>query len=98
MKTFAKHRLLLILFQRQYGRCCYCRRFVSLTFDFQLQKRPEAATIEHLRRKADGGRDHPDNVALACKRCNDERGDADWLTYTTFRRNEFPEFVAVTCR
>lgn len=75
-----------------------CRRFVSLTFDFQLQKRPEAATIEHLKRRADGGRDHRDNVAMACKRCNDERGEVDWLTYTTFRRNEFPEFTAVACR
>lgn len=83
-----------MLFKSHHGRCCYCDRFVSLTWDFNLQKRPDAATIEHLQRKADGGRDNPDNIAMACKRCNDERGGADWLTYKTFRRGEFLEFQA----
>ncbi|MGV1793815.1 HNH endonuclease [Rhizobium sp. A37_96] len=53
----------------------------------------KAATIEHLRRRADGGSDHSDNLALACKECNDGRGEVDWLTYRSFKRGEISEFV-----
>ena len=58
------------------------------------RRRPDnAETIEHLRRRSDGGRNNRDNIALACKRCNQERGAMDWLTYTTWRRGEFYEFI-----
>ena len=63
-----------------------------------MQKRPEAATIEHLQRKADGGTDHPSNIAMACKRCNDERGSTPWNEYKSFRRGEFAEFMAAIRR
>ncbi|PDT84369.1 MULTISPECIES: HNH endonuclease [Sinorhizobium] len=53
----------------------------------------DAETIEHLERRAEGGSKRRDNVALACLRCNRERGAMDWLTYTTWRRGEFFEIL-----
>jgi 5-methylcytosine-specific restriction endonuclease McrA len=87
--------VLLKLFDRQNGRCCYCDRFVIMSADYNIQQWPDAATIEHLRRRADGGSNAPHNLAMACKRCNQERGAMNWLTYATFRRGEFTEFMAV---
>jgi hypothetical protein len=48
-------------------------------------------TLEHLRRKVDGGTHRNDNIALACLECNTGRGSMDWLSYTTYRRGEFLE-------
>jgi len=53
--------------QRAQGRCEYCR-------DSLLGKRPE---IDHLVPRSRGGRDTPDNLALACPGCNGNKGDAE---------------------
>ncbi|WP_338283457.1 hypothetical protein [Sinorhizobium sp. KGO-5] len=29
------------------------------------------------------------NLAMACKRCNNSRGERDWLSYASWRRDEF---------
>ncbi len=34
------------------------------------------ASLEHLRRRADGGDDAPANLAMACAYCNSSRRDA----------------------
>ncbi|MBX5179909.1 HNH endonuclease [Rhizobium lentis] len=93
MKTAIKRKLLVHLFQKQEGRCCYCERYVILSYRWRDQQRPDAATIEHLKRRADGGTDHPDNLAMSCKDCNDSRQEIDWLTYRSLKRGEFQEFV-----
>jgi hypothetical protein len=49
---------------------------------------PHGETIEHLRRKIDGGTGHLDNKALACLECNSGRGDMDWLTYKSWKCGE----------
>ncbi|MCS0463321.1 MULTISPECIES: HNH endonuclease [Rhizobium] len=54
-----------------------------------MSVRPRAATLEHLRRRADGGKDNRDNFAAACKSCNDSRGKWDLLFYASWKRNEF---------
>lgn len=76
-----------LLWDKQKGRCCYC--------GIQMRKPkknasqcPNLATIEHIRRRADGGTNELRNKALACYRCNTERGEIDWLTYTSYRRGE----------
>lgn len=71
----------------QQNRCCYCDRPMSWRSPFH----PRRATIEHLRRKADGGGNELDNLALACLECNGGRGTTDWLTYKSFKRGEFSE-------
>lgn len=42
-----------------------------------------AATIEHLRRRADGGTDRLDNLAIACLQCNYMRGTMSWVEFKT---------------
>ncbi|MBY3225247.1 HNH endonuclease [Rhizobium laguerreae] len=93
MKTSLKRRYLLVLFAKQEGRCCYCDEHVILSYRWRDQQRPDAATIEHLQRQADGGSDHPDNIAMSCKECNDGRQEIDWLTYRSLKRGEIHEYV-----
>jgi len=94
MKSSDKRHLLILLFEHQGGRCCYCNRFVILSFHRGEQKRPEAATIEHLRQRSNGGKDSAGNFAMACRRCNGERGRTDWASYKSFRMGEIEEYDA----
>lgn len=87
--TQQKRLLTALLFYAQEGRCAYCRKFVRLSHLPRDRMRHDAATIEHLRRRADGGKDTLDNVCVVCRSCNDGRGVIDWLTYTSWIRNEF---------
>jgi 5-methylcytosine-specific restriction endonuclease McrA len=75
-----------ILREKQDGRCCYCR--IKMRICFSNSKRPDAETLEHLDRRADGGSNARDNIALACRDCNTGRGSIDWLSYTTLKRGE----------
>ena len=72
------------LLEKQEYKCCYCEEEVLITFNKHKRK----ATLEHLRRKADGGKNTWDNLAIACLECNSERGSIDWFTYTTYKRGE----------
>ena len=55
------------LVKLQDGRCCYCRR--------EFTKRGATSpTIEHKKRRADGGSDHIRNLSIACLHCNQHRG------------------------
>ncbi|MDK1489407.1 HNH endonuclease [Sinorhizobium sp. 7-81] len=62
---------------------------MTISYNWRDRQRRDAATLEHLRRRADGGKNNPDNLAVACKACNDGRGAIDWLSYASWRRNEF---------
>lgn len=48
------------LFVMQDGRCAYCR------YQFPKHK----LTIDHLKRRKDGGDNHISNLVLACEPCN----------------------------
>ncbi len=77
------------LFVAQKGLCCYCQRKLSLLSSRKNERNPpNMATIEHLRRKTDGGTSRRDNLALACAPCNNGRGDTDWLTYKSYKMGE----------
>lgn len=71
-----------LLWERQDRRCCYCQRHVYLDFEHGNQ----TATLEHLKRRADGGTDHRDNYAVACARCNSQRGEMSWVEFATLMR------------
>ena len=79
-----------VLRHKQGNRCCYCDkpmfRFGKSTPKGGLPH--DAETLEHLRRKVDGGSDRPDNLALACAECNVGRGNVDWLTYKSLKMGE----------
>jgi hypothetical protein len=74
------------LFVLQGGRCCYCGCAVELYPKGGGLGRPapkHLGTLEHLRRKADGGSNHPDNLALSCHDCNGRRGAMNWVEFKT---------------
>lgn len=70
----------------QNGKCCYCG--IKMRRTQGGKQFPDSETVEHLRRKADGGDNSLGNKALACYRCNVERGEIDWMTYKSFRMGE----------
>lgn len=77
--------------ERQGGCCCYCHGAMRTYPKGSMPVggyRPDGETLEHLRRRCEGGKTTPDNVALACFRCNSERGALDWFTYATWRAEE----------
>jgi 5-methylcytosine-specific restriction endonuclease McrA len=53
------------------GKCIHCQTKVSVPLD------PDEiahATLEHIVPKNHGGGDDPENLAVACKRCNQGKG------------------------
>jgi len=73
---------LKLLCEQQNHRCCYCgARFR----DNGRRSHPNAPTVEHVHRRADGGLDTWENLAAACYVCNSARGVRD--------AEEFYEFV-----
>lgn len=96
-KPISAHSHRARLRMKQGGKCCYCG--IGMRKSKTGLQGPDFETLEHLRRKADGGDNALDNKALACFRCNSERGEVDWLTYTSYRRgeifiSELPSFMA----
>ena len=87
---YPRHRAKLkaFLHRRQRGVCCYCGRLTELhppAWPIGTTPPSSFATLEHLRRKVDGGSDHPDNLAIACWPCNNERGDMSWVEFKTMK-------------
>lgn len=91
-----RSRLRKLLWDRQGGLCCYCERSMAVSFGskkteakrlgiFIREVADRRATLEHLKRRAEGGGNGKDNLALACNSCNRERGETDWLTFKTLK-------------
>ncbi|NEJ73757.1 HNH endonuclease [Rhizobium phaseoli] len=96
MKTAAKRALILELFEKQGGKCCYCNRLMVIGKD---RNRPDAATLEHLIAGRRKGWTRRDNMAAACRECNGMRGSAmDWLMFKTYRLGEFWELITPSKR
>ena len=53
------------------GKCIHCNCKVVVELDPGLRS---SATIEHIRPRVHGGDDSPENLALACGRCNAMKG------------------------
>jgi 5-methylcytosine-specific restriction endonuclease McrA len=53
------------------GRCLHCRRRLRLAPDGTPLSE---ATVEHVVASAHGGGDDAENLAIACARCNHEKG------------------------
>lgn len=95
-KSKAHQRFNDLLMQAQGGKCCYCDApmFILGTTTVHEHQRANKiathraasamrATVEHLKKWADGGRSTPDNLALACFDCNSSRGDIPWVEFKT---------------
>lgn len=84
MNKAQKRHVRWLLFGQQDGECFYCRQPMSLSFSSRDHIWGNAATLEHLHRRADGGKDGG-NLVLACRDCNQRRGERDWRAYRTDR-------------
>ena len=58
------------LSEAQNHRCCWCGMHMT-----ELQGREHSATIEHVVPISVGGKDDPENYAVACNKCNRRRGN-----------------------
>lgn len=77
------------LWLKQGGLCCYCEK--PMTRFRCAEKKgppPHNATIEHLKRREEGGTGALDNLALAHSICNSGRGAIDWFTYKSYMLGE----------
>lgn len=73
------------IFLKQGRKCCYCECEMIITSPKTgTMTNPAMATLEHLNRRADGGDNNKDNLAIACWECNHGRGRVDWLTYKSW--------------
>lgn len=81
------HRNTLIKHQR--NKCCYCEcDLLPVNTRNHHGLHPRSATVEHLRRKSEGGSNAIGNKAVACHECNLGRGATDWLTYKSLKMGE----------
>lgn len=75
-KTAVKVYWKTVLSESQNHKCCWC--------GIRMIDEPghkKSSTIEHVVPRSEGGLNHPDNYAVACNRCNQERGTQDAELY-----------------
>ena len=65
--------LVVSLREQQNHRCCYCG--VRMADQVGSTDVPTGWTLEHIVPRSRRGTDAPDNLAIACHRCNQARGD-----------------------
>ena len=53
------------------GKCIHCQTRVTVPLDWNESAH---ATLEHIIPRGLGGSDEPDNLAVACQRCNQLKG------------------------
>lgn len=53
------------------GKCIHCQTRVTVPLD---PSEPAHATLEHIVPQTHGGSDAPENLAVACQRCNQGKG------------------------
>ncbi len=85
------HSTLKALYEKFKGRCyyCFCKTWLH-DYPEYINFPDQRATREHLIKKANGGK-YGDNIVLACKMCNESRGDVphdEWLKIRSKLREE----------
>lgn len=72
------------LFERDGGKCFWCRRDVRLEWPGWRNggaTPDDGATLDHVKPRSMGGKYLPENIVLACYRCNAEKKDR-WIPKT----------------
>lgn len=91
-------KLLVCLGESQNWRCCYCGTQTETTFHSGL-KDEYKPTFEYVTPTSKGGANHPDNLVMACYRCNRLRGNTDlnaFLRQLTYYRLAWRQSVSVS--
>ena len=73
LTTSQRREAVAILWDRQNGRCIWCEREMARGERGKELPGPHIATIEHMTPVAEGGTGEVANLALACRRCNEQR-------------------------
>lgn len=69
--------------------CHYCGCRIHRTPDnCHIIPKPAKATIDHKTPLSKGGADNVRNLVLACKSCNDEKGNQDYLVFLAYSREK----------
>ena len=77
-----------VLLKRQRGRCFFCGTKI---YAGKQQLKPRG-TIEHLRPRSRGGTDALENLAAACRICNQEKGNRTLEEYVMYLRKR-PDYI-----
>ena len=84
------------LSEAQNHRCCYCGH--SMIFESRsISFVPNAATRDHVVPRAAGGTNY-DNLVIACRLCNQLRGDLPALTFFNLLHKWFKEDPTLRAR
>jgi 5-methylcytosine-specific restriction endonuclease McrA len=67
------------VYKREGGRCFFCKTRVRLHWkgQFDGEQPDDAATLDHIIPKSQGGRYELQNLVCACRICNARRGSRD---------------------
>lgn len=68
------------------SKCAYCRR--------SLDRGDRQAHIDHLVPNTAGGINHISNRVLSCGSCNDEKREAEWISFLRMKARNAREFKA----
>lgn len=80
--------ILIDLCRFQRGLCAYCSGRMREVTSFNQRSHDDlAATIDHMAPIAAGGKDEHKNRCAACRRCNNDKGPLDALTFLKLRHN-----------
>jgi len=71
--------------------CWICKQPVDLSITWDDPMRP---TRDHMKPKSKGGRNCIENIKLAHKRCNMERGSMGFKKYSRFLENKMGGCIA----
>ena len=85
LKRAEKLCLIEVIRFRDGSLCCWCLKLLSSTGTFPATSGPLAEnypTLEHIIKRADGGKNAPANLKLSCPSCNHGRDKREHpLTY-----------------
>lgn len=94
-ETLMRKAKLRFVFERDRKRCNWCDRVTRIVKPKAGHNPPsDMATIDHIVTKLRGGGDNPENVMLACFRCNNRRGNTDARLYAVLIARPLPARAA----
>ena len=73
---YTKQRVLLVYLIARDGLVCHwCGRICNHNANPNSESYP---TVEHLKRQCEGGKNDPENLVVACRKCNSGRHSLCW--------------------
>jgi 5-methylcytosine-specific restriction endonuclease McrA len=84
--SHTKRRVVIELLKRDGRNCHWCGEWMTWSRAKERKGRtPTDLTIDHVQPLAKGGSNRDDNLVLACRDCNEDRGLEDYLAHKRYR-------------